>query len=332
MQHRRPEQRVEVDDVLADEVDLLGVRRLQEAFEVDAALRAVALEARQITDRRVEPHVEVLARRVRDRDAEVGRVAGDVPVREVLIALALEPLARLVRNLRLQTPRRIDPALEELHAARIGEPEEEMLRRAQLGPCTRERRVGLDQLGRRVDRPADLTGVSVLVLRVTLRALALDVAVGQEHALDRVEELLDRARVDEPCRLEPAIDVLRQLDVLRRVGGVPVIEAQVESLQVPRPIGGDPGDELLRRDAFALGLEHDRRTVRVVRADEVHLVALHALEAHPDVRLDVLHDVADVERAVGVRQCGRDEQFPGHPDSLQDGTGRPGPAGPRLQP
>jgi hypothetical protein len=57
-----------------------------------------------------------------------------------------------------------------------------------------------------------------------------------------------------------------------------------------------------------VGGDHDRRAVRVVGADEVHLVAAHALEAHPDVGLDVLHDVADVERAVGVRQGGGDEQ------------------------
>ena len=63
----------------------------------------------------------------------------------------------------------------------------------------------------------------------------------------------------------------------------------------------DARDELLRRHAFGLGLQHDRRAVRVVGADEMHFVALHPLEAHPDVGLDVFHDVADVERAVGVR-------------------------------
>jgi len=40
--------------------------------------------------------------------------------------------------------------------------------------------------------------------------------------------------------------------------------------------------------------EHDGRPVCVVGADEVHFVALHALEPHPDIGLDVLHDVADV--------------------------------------
>ncbi len=51
----------------------------------------------------------------------------------------------------------------------------------------------------------------------------------------------------------------------------------------------------------------------IVGADEVHLVPLHALEAHPDVGLDVLHDVTDVERAVGVRQGGGEEDLAGHP-------------------
>ena len=74
----------------------------------------------------------------------------------------------------------------------------------------------------------------------------------------------------------------------------------------------DRGDELLRRLAGLFRREHDRRAVRVVGADEMHLVALHALEAHPDVGLDVLHDVADVERPVGVGQGGGDEEPAGH--------------------
>jgi hypothetical protein len=48
-------------------------------------------------------------------------------------------------------------------------------------------------------------------------------------------------------------------------------------------------------------------SVRVVGADEMHLVPLHALEAHPDVGLDVLHDVADVERPVRVRKGRRNK-------------------------
>ena len=65
----------------------------------------------------------------------------------------------------------------------------------------------------------------------------------------------------------------------------------------------DARDQLLGRDALRLGLEHDRRAVRVARADVQAVVPAHALEAHPDVGLDVLDDVAEVQRAVGVRQA-----------------------------
>ena len=46
-----------------------------------------------------------------------------------------------------------------------------------------------------------------------------------------------------------------------------------------------------------------------VGTDEVDLIALHSLEPDPDIGLDVFHDVADVESAVGVGECGRDEEL-----------------------
>jgi len=94
---------------------------------------------------------------------------------------------------------------------------------------------------------------------------------------------------------------------------MPVIETEVKALQIAGPAGGDARDELLRAYSLALRLEHDRRAVRVVGADEVQLVSLHSLEAHPDVGLDVFHDVPDMERAIGVRQRGGDEDLAGHP-------------------
>jgi hypothetical protein len=71
-------------------------------------------------------------------------------------------------------------------------------------------------------------------------------------------------------------------------------------------------DQRLRRDAFLLGAQHDRRAVRVVGADVPALVAAHLLEAHPDVGLDVFDQVAEVDGAVGVGQGGGDEDFAGH--------------------
>jgi hypothetical protein len=89
---------------------------------------------------------------------------------------------------------------------------------------------------------------------------------------------------------------------------MPVVEAQVKAAQVLRAAGADARHQFFRRDAFGFGFEHDGRAMAVVGADEMNPVALHALEAHPDVRLDVLHDVPDMKRTVGVGQGGGDEK------------------------
>ena len=126
LQHGRPEQRVKVDDVLADEMQLLGIgsgEKLRESACLAARARLagveVVLQRREIADGRVQPHVEILAGRIGDRNAEVRSIAGNVPVVERLISLAGEPLAGLVDHLRLQPPRRVEPAGHELDALRI---------------------------------------------------------------------------------------------------------------------------------------------------------------------------------------------------------------------
>jgi hypothetical protein len=86
----------------------------------------------------------------------------------------------------------------------------------------------------------------------------------------------------------------------------------VKAVQVRLAARGNVGHELLGRLAGLLGRDHDRRAVRVVSAHKVDLAALHRFaETHPDVGLDVLHDVADVEIAVGVGQGGGDEELAG---------------------
>jgi len=68
-----------------------------------------------------------------------------------------------------------------------------------------------------------------------------------------------------------------------------------------------PVHQRSRGDALFFGAQHDGRAVLVVGAHVVDLVAAHALEAHPDVGLDVLHQMAQVDGAVGVGQGAGDE-------------------------
>ena len=312
VQHCGPEQGVEIDNVFADEVNLLGLRIGEKFFEIHALLRAVILEAREIANRGVEPDIEIFAGRVGNRDAEIGRVARNVPVAERFLGFAFEPLFSLVRDLRLQSAGFVEPLLDEIDALLVGQFEKVVLRRFHHRRCAGQRRIRIFQIGWRVNRTADFAGVAVLVLRAAFRAFALNVTVGEEHVLDRVVKLLDRLRIDEARRFELAVDVLRHLGIFRRMGRVPVIEGYMKAIEVFLALGTDARNELLGRDAFGFGLEHDGRAVRVVGAHEMYFVALHALEPHPDIGLDVLHDVADMERSVRVRQRGGDKQFARH--------------------
>src|SRR5439155_15868221 len=97
-----------------------------------------------------------------------------------------------------------------------------MLRAAQLRFSASQDRVRILKLGRRVRRAAVLAYIAILVLRAAFRTLALDVAIGQEHVLDRIEELLDRLGVDQARRFEASVNALRQLDTFRAVRRVPV--------------------------------------------------------------------------------------------------------------
>ena len=64
---------------------------------------------------------------------------------------------------------------------------------------------------------------------------------------------------------------------------MPVVEAEMEAVEVLPARGADLRDQRLRRHAFGFRLQHDRRAVRVVGTHEMDLVSLHPLEAHPDI-------------------------------------------------
>ena len=119
-------------------------------------------------------------------------------------------------------------------------------------------------------------------------------ALGDDQARDQRAALClrDVAQV--------AVNLAGQFVVLGGVGAVPVVKADVKAVQVRLAPGSDVGHELLGRFASLLGGNHDGRAVRVVGTHKVDRVALHALETHPDIGLDVFHDVADVEITVGV--------------------------------
>jgi hypothetical protein len=95
------------------------------------------------------------------------------------------------------------------------------------------------------------------------------------------------------------------------------VEIDEEVFEVALMFDAHAVDELFRRDAGLLGAEHDRGAMRVVGANVMHRMALHALETHPDVGLDVAEHVPEMDRAIGEGQCVGDENVAlGHRDFL----------------
>ena len=72
------------------------------------------------------------------------------------------------------------------------------------------------------------------------------------------------------------------------------------------------GDDSFFRAAFPASSNHDRRAVRVVGTDIEAPMAAQFLKSHPDVRLDVFHQMADMDMSVGVRQRGGDKDLTRH--------------------
>jgi hypothetical protein len=85
------------------------------------------------------------------------------------------------------------------------------------------------------------------------------------------------------------------------------IKTDVETVEVLLTPSGDVGDKLLRRETSLFSGDHDGRAVGVVGTDKVDRMPLHALEAHPNIGLDVLHHVPNVEVAIGIGQGGGDK-------------------------
>lgn len=302
VQDGRPEQAVEVDDVLADEMVQFGAGAgAQVGVEVFAVLVAQGLEAGQVADRGIQPDVEILAGLAGDFKAEVGGIAGDVPGAQA--AVGIEPFAELGLDAG-QGDVAGEPLAQE--GVEVADFEEEVFGVAHFRGGPGDDRARVFQFGGGVGGAAHFAVVAVLVRAAADRADALDVAVGQEHALGRIVELGHGAARDVAFGLKLEVEGFGERFVGGRVGRVVMIERHAERGEVALVAGLDVGDEGFRGDAGLFGGEHDRGAMGVIGADEPGFAAAHSTRTHPDVRLDVADQVAQVQGAVGVGQCGGD--------------------------
>ena len=158
--------------------------------------------------------------------------------------------------------------------------------------------------------PALLAVVAVLARRLALRAGPLDEAVGQEGAGLGVVELRHLFLFDQPGLAQGGPNLDADFPRFRAVGAAVVVELDLEAGEIGDVGLPHPGDQLLLAEALLPGADHDGRAVGVVGAEVDAPPPAELLEPHPDVRLKVLDQVADVDVAVGVGQCAGDQDSP----------------------
>ncbi len=307
LQDAGPEQGMEISDVLADEVMDFHVVILPPIRELLTVQVTPLLCAGNVANGRIEPDIPVVAGKVRDLEAEVLGGASDIPVSEFLAGIVCIPLdpqevpLQIVGDLGLQMAAGLCPLLEKL--VQLLETDEPVWGLLQLGNPIGQRAARVDQLVRCVVGQALVAMIAVLVLGLADRTCPAHKSIGQKCLRDRVIELFNRLLHDQPGLGDLPPDLLAELPVFRTVGRPVVVERQIEAVEVTYVRFLHPGDDLLLGLPFLPCPNHDRRAVSVVGPHPDAAVSAEALEPDPDVRLDELHQMSDVNVTVGIGQC-----------------------------
>jgi hypothetical protein len=146
-----------------------------------------------------------------------------------------------------------------------------------------------------------------LIRRAALGTRATHESVGQKRARLRIVELLDVSLLHEPGLADCPPEFGAKRSVLLAVRAAVIRELNIEAGKVAFVGGLDFGDQRLLAAAFLPCANHRGRAVRVVGAHVNAAVADELLEAHPNIGLDGLEQIPDVDIRVDIRQSGRDK-------------------------
>jgi hypothetical protein len=121
--------------------------------------------------------------------------------------------------------------------------------------------------------------------------------------------LVDVLRFDEPLAVDRIPDFVAEFAVFGTVGAAVIIEADMKAGEIPFMFGLNFGYQAFFAAAFFPGANRNGRAVRIVGTNVNTAMTAKSLKANPNIGLDVLDQVADVDRPVGIRQCGGDENL-----------------------
>ena len=264
-EHGGPDDGVEADDLLADEVHVRGP-----VFVVVVILLIHEAERRGVVEQRVDPDVDHMARVEIDRHTPGEAGTGDAEVFEA----------------------RIDEVVDHLVDAGLGL--EKVGRRQQLthaaGVFGEAEEIGF--LRRVVDFAAAVGAFAVLELALGPEALTGGAVFALVFALIDIAVLIHLA--------EDLLDGLHMIIVRRADEAVVGDVHQLPEVQDALRARDDVVDELLRGDARGLGLVFDLLAVLVGAGQEHHVVALQPLIAGHGVGRHGAVGMADVQLRRGI--------------------------------
>ena len=97
---------------------------------------------------------------------------------------------------------------------------------------------------------------------------------------------------------------MTQLAIFDTVGAAIIVEFDVKVGKISLVFFARAGDELFLGATARTSALHDRRAMRIVRTNVNRPMSAQLLKPNPDVGLNVLDQMADVDRAVGIWQRG----------------------------
>ena len=293
-QHRRPEKGVEVNDIFSHKVVQLCVSiRIPPFLEVKIDSIAQFLETGHVTNGRVYPDIEVLVFGAGNPETEIGFITGYIPVTQTII----EPLLHLVDDFGLQGPGR-HPVLQKI--LEFGKLDKMMLRITHDRCGAADCRTRLDQVSRTVVAPTGFATVTILVFGFALGTGSLDEAVRQKHLLLFIIELGYCAAHHMTALYKAVVNGFNTFAIGLAMGGGIVVKTQAEIPEVLLMLGIHPVNQFIGRDVFGLRPQHDRCAMRVVCPGKIALMSLCPLKTRPDISLDILQHMSQVDGPVCV--------------------------------
>lgn len=215
----------------------------------------------------------------------------------------------VVRGFTLQRVTAVDPLSEK--QVQLLEFDEQMRRFFEHRGRPAECALGINQFGGGIGVSAD-TVVTGLIGAFAFGAGAADEPICQEGAGFRIVQLFDWSFDDQIGIAESLPELAAELAIGNAVGAAVMIEFDIKTSEISLVNFAHQSDQLFFAATLLAGPNHDCGSVRIVGADVDAAIATKLLEADPNVGLNVLHQMTDMDRTVGVGQSTGDQDLSCH--------------------